>query len=528
MRRGLCVLLATFLLLGLVSPALAAEEQAEVVPFRTAPMIGGSWHTATALKSDGTVWAVTMDQDHAHFAAPMQVQNLNNVISVAGGAALRADGTVWAWRVCCCTGDLPTRPVQISNLNNVIAIADGVALRNDGTVWDWCLWNERNAATRIPNLSNVTAIAEDTALRNDGTVWTWSADGMPCESFEPFEAAQVPNLSNVTAITEGAALSSNGTVRMWNTLRSWTFYDDGFNTRQAAGLSNITAIAGGTALRADGTVWQFRLGKFMDSPMDWETEQLLPAARVPNVGNAAAIASGIALDRNGYVWGWNPVLVGQEGWVGHPSARIPGPGGVGFLNLMPRLFEDVPGTHWAMTNGAIPFVYANNIMGGTAGNFAPNGSFSRAMVVATLYRMVYGPATQFPYAQNRPIFNDVPVTNWASHYIAWAYDNGIGQGSGGNFSPGNPVTREQFAAMLYRFAEFREHDTAVRQGAQWGNFPDRGQIGGWAVDYLMWANYHELITGVTAGANVTISPRGTTNRAQAATILMRFVQTFEE
>jgi len=166
--------------------------------------------------------------------------------------------------------------------------------------------------------------------------------------------------------------------------------------------------------------------------------------------------------------------------------------------------------------------------GPTATTFAPNEDFTRAMVVATLYRMVHGgSAREIPYLHNRPVFSDVGVNIWYSPYVVWAYDNGIVGGVGNNrFAPNESVTREAFAVMLHRFAGAVGYDTAVRQGSQWNSFTDRHQISTWAGarEALIWANYHGMINGRPPAS---IAPGGTTLRAEAAAILMRFIRTFE-
>ena len=192
----------------------------------------------------------------------------------------------------------------------------------------------------------------------------------------------------------------------------------------------------------------------------------------------------------------------------------------------PLPFTDVADTNWFYPY--VRHVADNNIMQGTtATTFDPTANFSRAQVVATLYRITHGgPAREFPYADNRVVFDDVAEDSWFAHYAAWAYDNDIVQGIGNNRFGGNRnVTREQFATMLHRFATFREHDDTVTTGEQWESFTDRDQISPWAQDELTWANYHGLITGRTT---TTIVPGGTAQRAEAAAILMRFMQTFEE
>lgn len=186
-------------------------------------------------------------------------------------------------------------------------------------------------------------------------------------------------------------------------------------------------------------------------------------------------------------------------------------------------FDDVAG-HWANQNGAIPFVFENGIMNGTSNTtFAPNTYMSRAMAVATLFRIHSGGESADANADSETPFSDVPASAWFAPYIAWAYTNNIVDGIGNNlFAPHATVNRQQFATMLHRLTDAMiDGDTAVRQGPAWNSFTDRNQIASWAVDGLMWANYHGLLTGRTA---TTIAPTGTITRGEVATILTRFVE----
>ncbi|MCL2588249.1 MAG: S-layer homology domain-containing protein [Oscillospiraceae bacterium] len=185
-------------------------------------------------------------------------------------------------------------------------------------------------------------------------------------------------------------------------------------------------------------------------------------------------------------------------------------------------FNDVAG-HWAYQNGAIPFVFESGIMGGTSSTtFAPDAPMSRAMVAATLFRIFNVRSADASDSRQNP-FSDVPESEWFAPYVAWAYTNNVVSGIGNNqFAPLATVDRQQFATMLHRLTGIMlDGDVAVRQGAQWNNFTDRGQTASWAVDALTWANYHGLMTGRTA---TSIAPTGTVTRAEVATILMRFAE----
>jgi len=268
-----------------------------------------------------------------------------------------------------------------------------------------------------------------------------------------------------------------------------------FMPGEVLGLTNVVSVAAGAshamALLRDGTVWAWG--------SNW----------------AGQLGNGLTADRD------SPMKVRNQGWAGDFNlGTAPPPGRTHFNDVwLDDWFHD-----------AVEFAYTHNIMQGTSSTaFAPRANFSRAQVVATLYRMEHGgTAREIPYAYNRPVFNDVEASVWYSPYIIWAYDNDIVAGIGGNrFGPSRNVTREQFAAMLHRFAEFIGHDIVAGVGSQWDRFTDLYQISTWdgAREALSWANYHGLITGRTA---TTITPTGTAQRAEAATILMRFMQTFEE
>jgi len=183
-------------------------------------------------------------------------------------------------------------------------------------------------------------------------------------------------------------------------------------------------------------------------------------------------------------------------------------------------FTDVQSADWFFP--AVQFVHANNVMSGTSPTtFEPHQNFSRAMVVTTLFRIYHGRPANASDSRVNP-FHDVSADAWFAPYVTWANQNGIAGGIGeGYFAPLQNVDRQQFATMLYRYAQTMTNmDTSVRQALGWISFSDRNQIQNWAVNPLIWANYHGLITGRPGGL---IAPTGNATRAEAATILMRFM-----
>ena len=165
---------------------------------------------------------------------------------------------------------------------------------------------------------------------------------------------------------------------------------------------------------------------------------------------------------------------------------------------------------------AVAYVYENGIMAGTDETiFDPYMELDRAMAAQLFYNLEGKPTVTGDSA-----FTDVTSGHWAVDAITWAAQNDIVAGIGGGlYDPDTDVTREQFAVMLYKYARFKGYDlTATGDLAQ---FPDAGFISSWAETALSWANGKGLINGHENG---TIDPKGSTIRAQAASIMANFDQ----
>ena len=116
------------------------------------------------------------------------------------------------------------------------------------------------------------------------------------------------------------------------------------------------------------------------------------------------------------------------------------------------------------------------------------------------------------------------VQDWYNPPIAWAEQTGVVAGIGdGLFDPTANVTREEFAQMMYHYAEYKGYDLTAR--GDLSRYPDGGTVVGWAQTAMEWANGNQLINGHDDG---TLDPAGNTTRAQAAAILMRFDQNLVE
>ena len=137
------------------------------------------------------------------------------------------------------------------------------------------------------------------------------------------------------------------------------------------------------------------------------------------------------------------------------------------------------------------------------------------MIVTILYRMENEPSAA------ASDFTDVSADMYYADAVNWAAENEIVNGTDATtFSPNLPITREQLAAILYRYAQFKDYNTSVG-GMSLSEYADAAQISSYATTAMQWANAEGLISGDTA---TTINPTGNATRAEVATILMRFVE----
>lgn len=181
-------------------------------------------------------------------------------------------------------------------------------------------------------------------------------------------------------------------------------------------------------------------------------------------------------------------------------------------------FTDVSSRDWFYD--AVEYVYENGMMQGTSSSlFEPNGVATRAMVVTILHRCERETRTY------KSDFTDVASNMYYADAVAWAQANGIVNGtSATTFSPNDPITREQMATILYRYADFKDYDMTIG-GMSLHKYTDADQISAFANDAMRWANENELITGDTA---MSLNPQDNATRAEVAMILMRFCKSMVE
>ena len=176
-------------------------------------------------------------------------------------------------------------------------------------------------------------------------------------------------------------------------------------------------------------------------------------------------------------------------------------------------FSDVPDNAWY--SDAVQYVYEHGLMNGTDFfTFSPDTATSRGMLVTILHRMEGTPPAMGIF------FSDVPSGKYYTDSVAWASANHIAGGYGdGRFGPDDPVTREQLAVILYRYAMYKGFDLTA--SGHISAFPDGDKVSSWAVAALDWALERGLISGT---GNHLLQPAGSATRAETATILARFCQ----
>lgn len=177
-------------------------------------------------------------------------------------------------------------------------------------------------------------------------------------------------------------------------------------------------------------------------------------------------------------------------------------------------FNDVSRSDWFYD--AVNYVYFNNLMDGVSSTqFAPNSSTTRAMVVEIIYRMAGSPSVSTTAG-----FTDVASSAWYADAVNWAARRGIVEGrTATTFDPNAPVTREELATLLYRYAVNSGYDTSVGANTNILSYTDAGSISDYAFDSLQWACGAGIVNGT---GNGVLSPQGQATRAQLAAMLMRF------
>lgn len=199
-----------------------------------------------------------------------------------------------------------------------------------------------------------------------------------------------------------------------------------------------------------------------------------------------------------------------------------GMGGGGFVgdicvggdDCAAKRFDDIDIDAWY--HDGVCYCVRNGLMNGFPNDlFKPDENLTRAQVAQILYNREERPAVE-----GEKKFSDVEASAWYANAVEWAAEVGITNGyKDGTFKPDEPVTREQFAVMLYRYSEYKKYDVSVDENVDLQKFSDAEDISDWAVEAMEWAYAEGIIEGF---ASSTLEPDGYATRAQAATMLMRY------
>ena len=323
---------------------------------------------------------------------------------------------------------------------------------------------EENVETLPGNKTGVAFYFKDKTAKT--VTVQWVAEGDDATTYKPITfSVDLSGVAYYQAPSHGGSGSSGGSASTTYTLT--------FETNGGSAISKVTKNKGTTIDLA-----QYAPTKSGATFEGWYADK----------GLTKKITS-VKLDANTTVY---------AKWTEAPVSGLP--------------FGDVKSADWFYND--VKYVYEKGMMAGTAADvFAPNATTTRAMIVTILYRLEGSPAVTGTSA-----FVDVPAGQWYTDAVNWAAANQIVKGtSATTFAPNDSITREQMAAILYRYAQYKGYD--VTKKADLSGYSDNGQVSAYAKDALAWANAAKLINGVT---NTTLAPQGNATRAQVSAILHRF------
>ena len=179
-------------------------------------------------------------------------------------------------------------------------------------------------------------------------------------------------------------------------------------------------------------------------------------------------------------------------------------------------FLDVTEDDWFYD--AVAYNYSENLMTGVdETHFAPNEQILRAQFAAILYRMNGEPEVEY-----KAVFPDVQDGVWYTDAILWANSTGVvtGYQNTGLFGTSDPISREQMAVMMYRYAKYAGYDTSKKEDL--GAFRDAEEISGYAVEAIQWAVGNGIISGKDGGT--MLDPQGNATRSECAVIIQRYLR----
>ena len=240
--------------------------------------------------------------------------------------------------------------------------------------------------------------------------------------------------------------------------------------------------------------------------VDEMIERLFPVNRYsgPAIRMARAAYEALTADQKALVKHYDDLVKAEAEFAAIPPLRPVGPTKPSKPSTPDTSKDDLPFTD--VVSGSwyydgVKYAYDNGLMNGTGANaFSPNADTTRGMIVTILARM--------------ESVNTSGGATWYARGREWAMENGISDGT----NMEGKITREQLAAMLYRYAKMKGYD--VSASASLSGYTDASSVSGWAKEAMQWA----VGSGLIQGSNNALTPQANASRAQIATILMRFAQ----
>jgi sugar lactone lactonase YvrE len=190
------------------------------------------------------------------------------------------------------------------------------------------------------------------------------------------------------------------------------------------------------------------------------------------------------------------------------------------LSLAEKTFSDVASDAWYADT--VRFAVRSGLADGADSRFVPDALMDRSMFVemlARVHRLVDGTVI----IDGDATFSDVPDTASFAAAVRWAADNEIVLGDNGVFAANRGISRQELAAVLYRYAKLQGLTDLVGDYADLDKFSDAGEVGDWAIDAMRWACTKHILNGDGAGH---LNPRDQATRAQALTMLLNFVKAY--
>lgn len=182
-------------------------------------------------------------------------------------------------------------------------------------------------------------------------------------------------------------------------------------------------------------------------------------------------------------------------------------------------FNDVKAGAWYYD--AVMNVADKDLMSGNKGNFSPAANLTRGMAATVLYRM--SGETTGNAAEAAATFSDVNAEQWYAEAVDWAADNGIVTGYNGKFNPNANITRQDMAAMLYRYAQYKGDDVSVGEDTNILSYADATTVSEYAIPAMQWAAGAGIISGRTSDNGTVLAPKGTLQRAEFASMVTRYL-----